>query len=199
MSHQATQFNLPPELFIWLKGASKKAKEKGEKANNTLVGHIKEEYYIKSSPKKFLKFLVQCASSEVFNKQLAKVTCVSENRPLYLHSLWVNYMKKHEFNPPHNHSGILSFIIFVKIPYDLKEEEKKFVMGNKKNLLSHTSKLAFLNTGPDGSILIDCLNIDKSFEGKMLMFPSAQMHEVFPFYTSNNYRITVSGNLRLKV
>ena len=43
------------------------------------------------------------------------------------------------------------------------------------------------------------LNVDKSFEGKMLMFPSKQMHAVNPFYTSDGYRITVSGNLKIKV
>ena len=195
MSHQAGQFNLPPELFIWLKGACKKAKEKGEKANDTLVGHIKEEYHIKSFPKKFVEFLVHCTSSEVIKKQLAKLSSLSENRPLYLHSLWVNYMKKHEFNPPHKHTGVLSFIIFVKIPYNLKEEENQFPITN----LQHTSKLGFLNTLSDGSINLKVINVDKSYEGKMLMFPSAQMHEVFPFYTSDDYRITVSGNLRIKV
>tara|TARA_R110000737_G_scaffold111493_1_gene144454 strand:+ start:123 stop:710 length:588 start_codon:yes stop_codon:yes gene_type:complete len=195
MSHQAGQFNLPPELFIWLKGACKKAKEKGEKANDTLVGHIKEEYHIKSFPKKFVEFLVHCTSSEVIKKQLAKLSSLSENRPLYLHSLWVNYMKKHEFNPPHDHTGVLSFIIFVKIPYNLKEEENQFPITN----LQHTSKLGFLNTLSDGSIKLKVIDVDKSYEGKMLMFPSAQLHEVFPFYTSDDYRITVSGNLRIKV
>ena len=195
MSHQAGQFNLPPELFIWLKKACKKAKEKGEKANDTLVGHIKEEYHIKSFPKKFVEFLVHCTSSEIIKKQLAKLSSLSENRPLYLHSLWVNYMKKHEFNPPHDHTGVLSFIIFVKIPYNLKEEENQFPTTNQQ----HTSKLGFLNTLSDGSIDLMVINVDKSYEGKMLMFPSAQMHEVFPFYTSDDYRITVSGNLRIKV
>ena len=199
MSHQATKFDLPPELFTWLKEACKKAKAKGERANNLLAGHIKEEYHINKFTKNFCKFLVACALSEGPKEHLAKVSCLSENRPLYLHTLWVNYMKKHEFNPPHDHTGVMSFVIFVKIPYDLKEEEKKFVMDSKGNHFSHTSKLAFLNIGPGGSILIHCLNIDKSFEGKMLMFPSAQKHQVFPFYTSNDYRITVSGNLRLKV
>jgi hypothetical protein len=199
MTHQATKFNLPPELFTWLKEACKEAKEKANKANNQLVGHIKEEYYIQSYPKNFVNFLGRCASSEGPKKHLDKITCLSEDRPMYLHTLWVNYMKKHEFNPPHDHSGAMSFIVFVKIPYDLKEEVKQFPMDKNKNQFSHTSKLAFLNTLPDGKIFLNCVNVDKSYEGKMFMFPSAQMHEVFPFYTSDDYRITVSGNLRFKV
>ena len=40
MTHHATQFDLPPQLFTWLKEACKEAKEKSEKANSDLVGHI---------------------------------------------------------------------------------------------------------------------------------------------------------------
>ena len=204
MSHQAVKFDLPPELFVWLKGACKKAKAEGEKANSYLVGHIKEEYHINKFAKNFINFLLRCASSKSLNKHLVKVTCLSEDRPLYLHTMWVNYMKKHEFNPPHNHSGVMSFVIFIKIPYDLKEEEKQFLMDRKRRLsstprLNYTSRLAFINTLSDGSIGLQTIDVDKSYEGKMFMFPSAQLHEVFPFYTSNGYRITVSGNLRLKV
>jgi len=199
MTHLATKFELPPKLFTWLKGACTKAKAEGNKANTHLVGHIKEEYYINSFPRNFVDFLLRCASSEGPKEHTSKVTCLSEDRPMYLHTFWVNYMKKHEFNPPHNHSGVLSFVIFVKIPYDLKEEAKKFIMKEKKDHFSHTSRLAFLNVKSDGSIGVETIAVDKSFEGKMFMFPAAQIHEVFPFYTSNGYRITVSGNLRLKV
>ena len=216
---KVSSFELPTEVFSWLKKACNEAKQKGNKANKHLLGHMKEEYHLAASTqqinqtkkwkeiqfvkmnKDFLKFLLQSASSKSFSQYLLDVTCLSEDKPLYLHSLWVNYMKKHEFSPPHTHSGVLSFIIFVKIPYDLKKEEKKFVMDHEYgyNFCTHTSKLAFLNTSSDGKIFIDCVNVDKSFEGKMLMFPSAQMHQVFPFYTNNGYRITVSGNIRLKV
>ena len=33
-----------------------------------------------------------------------------------LNNFWVNYQKQYEFNPLHDHSGIYSFVIFVKIP-----------------------------------------------------------------------------------
>jgi len=180
------------------------------------LGHIKEEYHLVASTpsgggvyfvgidKNFINFLLQCAATKVPNSHLTHISCLSQSKPLYLHDLWVNYMKKHEFNPPHNHSGVLSFVIFVKIPYDLQEEENQFTIDSspkpyKLQMQNHTSKFAFHNTTPEGTILIDCLNVDKSFEGKMLMFPSAQIHEVFPFYTSDDYRITVSGNLRIRV
>ena len=35
-------------------------------------------------------------------------------------------------------------------------------------------------------------------ERVMLVFPAALQHAVYPFYTSDDYRISVSGNVRLK-
>ena len=43
------------------------------------------------------------------------------------------------------------------------------------------------------------LDVDKSFEGQMVMFPSKLQHLVYPFYTSDDYRITVSGNINFWV
>ena len=63
---------------------------------------------------------------------------------------------------------------------------------------TYTSQFAFLNISYDGTIRCDGIEVDKSFEGKIIMFPAKQLHMVFPFYTSKGYRITVSGNIRLK-
>ena len=37
--------------------------------------------------------------------------------------------------------------------------------------------------------------IDKSWEGVMILFPADTAHQVYPFYTSDDYRISISGNL----
>ena len=62
-----------------------------------------------------------------------------------------------------------------------------------------TSKFNFVNVNPNGKIISTTAPVDKSFEGKMFMFPATQSHLVYPFYTSNEYRITVSGNIKVKV
>ena len=188
--------------FDFLKKECVKAKERGMLYNKTLVGHIKEEYQMPGISKSLHTYLCSVASThknfESFNKRL---DVLSENKPLYLHSFWVNYMKKHEFNPLHNHDGIYSFVIFVNIPYDLTEEENYFADVSIKESKSEiqTSKFNFVNINPDGRIVSTIAQVDKSFEGKMFMFPASQFHIVYPFYTSDDYRITVSGNLKIKV
>ena len=40
--------------------------------------------------------------------------------------------------------------------------------------------------------------VDKSWEGKGFFFSSDRIHTVYPFYSSNEERITVSGNIYFK-
>ena len=198
----ATQ--LTDEDFRWIKKEVVKAKKIGVKKNKTLAGHIKEEYAMPGINQSFNNFLLGNASThEIFKLYNSRLNVISEHRPIYLDSFWVNYQKKYEFNPLHDHTGVYSFIVFVKIPYDLKKEENYFpdvsppytAEGEQKQ----TSKLNFVNINPNGQICTIAVPADKSFEGKMFMFPSKQMHLVYPFYTSNDYRITVSGNIKVKV
>ena len=43
------------------------------------------------------------------------------------------------------------------------------------------------------------LFIDKTWEGTIVMFPSWLNHSVYPFYTSDDYRISISGNIVVKI
>ena len=191
-------YELPEEHFTSLKRWCTEAKTRGESLSNRLVGHIKQEYKINNFSEKFENYILNCSAQPPVFQTWEKLSVNSEDKPIYLEKLWVNYQKKHEFNPPHDHAGFVSFVIFVNIPYDLNDEELCYPnLG--KNTRPHTSKFTFINPGSDGKIKVDPINVDKSFEGKMLMFNANQMHEVYPFYTSDDYRITVSGNLKFKV
>lgn len=198
--NRAVPFVVPPKAFAWLKKAANKA---NRNANKTLIGHIKKEYHIDNISEEFKKFvLVDCLKHPAIVGMTNRINILSAPCQFYIDDLWVNFQKKHEFNPPHTHSGLYSFVIFVKIPYDLKKEERHFseIEEDAANVrFNHTSKFAFLNADYSGEIRCDLLNVDKSFEGKMIMFRAKQSHQVFPFYTSNDYRITVSGNLKFKV
>jgi hypothetical protein len=117
---------------------------------------------------------------------------------LEIFSLWVNFMKKYEFNPPHNHSGKFSFVIWYKIPYDLETEmryspSKRLDTGN----LAGTFQFLYPYFSEEGLSLTN-IRADKKYEGKICIFPSYLHHSVFPFYSSDKYRISIAGNLKVK-
>jgi len=41
----------------------------------------------------------------------------------------------------------------------------------------------------------EILNVENGWEGRVVMFPAKLLHVVYPFYTSNGYRISIAGNL----
>ncbi len=108
--------------------------QRGVKYNDQLAGNLQHEFLLKESKKHtynlvaplFLEFDKQ------FNNYISKNPLLPENSPIELKDLWVNFQKKYEFNPIHDHTGIMSFVIWLKIPY-LMEEELKAAPGSSAN------------------------------------------------------------------
>ena len=46
-----------------------------------------------------------------------------------------------------------------------------------------------------GQIAVNNLRVDKSYEGTIIIFKSNLRHLVYPFHTSDDYRISISGNI----
>ena len=96
-------------------------------------------------------------------------------------------MKKGEYNPPHDHSDYLSFVIFLKVPDEIIKEQDDFV-GNSAG----PGSLSFLyGEGNRQSITYQSV---KPKERDIFIFPAWIKHYVAPFY-SDVTRISVSGNI----
>jgi hypothetical protein len=117
---------------------------------------------------------------------------------------WVNYMKQHEFNPLHFHIGLYSFVIFMKIPTHWKEQHE---MNNDEfrtwvdSIPWHqqASDFVFVWGGEENRILKENFQLSPEDEGRILFFPAWLQHMVYPFYECEEERITISGNIILKI
>jgi hypothetical protein len=107
-----------------------------------------------------------------------------------LKRLWVNYQKRYDFNPLHIHSGLFSFVIWVQIPYDIKKEQEQYVTNGNE-----TAAFMFQYNTALGGLDTEYLYIDKTWEWKIAFFPARLNHGVNPFYTTENTRISISGNI----
>jgi len=182
---------LPQDIFETLKNDINFNENKKNKYNKELVGNIENEYqFVKCNPN-FVNFIEKNAT-DFFIKNGGKI----KDDKIELKSLWINKQKKYEFNPLHNHSGLVSFVCWVQIPYKLEDELN---LNNCKN--SNTPKnslFEFVCNDYFGNITGKKLMIDKTYEGKCIFFNSKLHHQVYPFYTSDDYRISVSGNFVIK-
>ena len=182
---------VPETLFQWLKDVALEAKKNGKDYRSKLAGQLSEEYEIKDRSGEFESWLATCSTTGNVYQSWKEMVVLNENAPIMLSNLWVNYQKKHEFNPMHNHGGLFSFVIFINVPYDLEEEDKFF--PEKKD--PKTSRLCFVMNSPMGVPEEVAIPVDKGFEGKMILFDAKLPHMVYPFYTSDGERITASGNV----
>ena len=96
-------------------------------------------------------------------------------------------MKKNEYNPPHDHSDDLSFVIFLDIPEEIKQEQKDY-----EGQSGGPGSLLFLY-GEGNRQAITYQGIQPN-NGDMFIFPAWVKHYVAPFY-SDVTRISVSGNV----
>jgi hypothetical protein len=184
---------------IVIKRLNKYVKESKIKWNHTLAGNINKSSYLEDTDEWFWKNVLSPCTTEYLkrfgNKILPKI--LNKNCEFFLNSFWVNFQKKYEFNPLHNHGGVFSFVIWLKIPFNTKKEKNlPFV---KHANVSKAADFEFNYTDLLGDITSWSYAIDKKSEGRMLFFPSKLQHQVYPFYTSNKDRVSVSGNICLNV
>jgi hypothetical protein len=188
---------LPVDLFNYLKIEIQNLRGKvGQQSR--LAGNIKEEWNLEPCIPVFNNYILNLINKHPLHldyllKERKKFVVEGRTPPLQLINFWVNFQKKYEFNPVHNHSGLFSFVIFVQIPYDL-EKERKEGPGSLSNS-NFTSCLQFHTTGLLGRHQDEVIYVDKSYEGGIYFFNAETMHCVYPFFTSDDYRITVSGNV----
>ena len=168
---------------------------KGEKHNNYLAGEIEHEYKIipQFQTKQYVKELAQRFENESHhiyqNYFPVPILGISD-------SMWVNFQKKYEYNPIHKHYGIFSYVIWYKIPFTFENELKYNYQTDKSNCPHGKFTFIYPNAFSNQANIVEArLPIDNSKEGYIAIFPSSLSHMVYPFYSSDEYRITIAGNV----
>jgi hypothetical protein len=168
------------------------------KFNPYLAGRIEKEFALNQS-----ELLLPYVSKLCHNLHI-KIFPKAINEPVEFNfsskttgvpELWVNFQKKHEFNPLHSHTGFYSFVIWLKVPFYIEDE-----MALAANKEANASPPGFSFTYVDPVSIPGCIRnidipVDKKYEGKIVVFPAWLNHKVDPFASSDDYRISISGNL----
>jgi len=192
---------LPEDVTKDIWKAIKKARKKPENMKGELAGNISSSIRLDADSPQLAEFL-NTILPEFINSHIESYgapwrAVMKEGEGFNLESLWVNFQKKHEFNPPHDHSGVFSFVIWMQIPTSYAEQ-KKLPVCAESNADNHISNFAFSYTNTMGRVSTFAYNMEKEAEGYMVMFPSQMLHQVFPFYESDGERISISGNVDIR-
>ena len=192
---------LPEDVVENIWKVINEAREQPEDMKPELAGNISSSIRLDASSPLLEKFVSEVLpsfiDSHIQNYGSPWRAVIKEGQGFNLDSLWVNFQKKHEFNPPHDHSGVFSFVIWMQIPTSFAEQRELPICAdsNADNVISN---FAFSYTNTLGKVSTFAYNMEKEAEGYMVMFPSQMLHQVFPFYDNEGERISISGNISIE-
>tara|TARA_B100000963_G_scaffold2022_1_gene1568 strand:- start:185 stop:859 length:675 start_codon:yes stop_codon:yes gene_type:complete len=167
----------------------------GVDAKHTLAGNIESQKFALYPEKEFVSFInphilnylqeIYLRVKEIYSNTFSKQKLINPKNLDVRYDLmqgpWINFSKKGEFNPMHNHSGKISAVIFIDAPHELEIERDEspysmkssscleFVFGNQHTIINPKT-------------------------GMMYLFPSYLWHLVYPFNTDVE-RISMSFNI----
>tara|TARA_B100001175_G_C19278566_1_gene527672 strand:+ start:60 stop:749 length:690 start_codon:yes stop_codon:yes gene_type:complete len=205
------EIDLSENILDYLWKISNKAKNKKISHKNKLAGNISNSYCVEDENNYFYNEVLKPALNTYgkFHNENHPILqfpyaidCFVDNTikdfKFKLDGFWVNYQNKHEFNPNHNHSGVYSFVIWLKIPYDYEDQCKlpQFKETKKCDLKPGCFQFTYYDILGTSRKKTYSLNKEEH-EGKMIIFPSLLSHEVFPFYDIDEQRVSMSGNIYL--
>ena len=156
-----------------------------------LAGHIKKENIYEDQDKKWFIDNFQDYFIPYFKKLQDKLDPnyyygMDPFKEIWLATLWINFMKQGEYNPPHNHEGAFSFVLYLQVPEELKKEDRAF-----EGQGSGPGTISFMY-GEDQKNVRTAHGVDPALN-ELWIFPASLKHTVPPF-KSDVERISVSGN-----
>ena len=207
----AQMYKLPQQMIDYLWERIEIAKKKPKCYKKHLAGKISHSYLLDDPQNLVIRNLYDILFNPIdnpnmfnfMNKEIGRTHQKKMNTPEnvkeviqpYLESIWVNFQKKGEFQPLHSHSGIFSFVIWMDIPYH-HEDEAKLAFSRSSSPGSTGGNFSFAMTSEvSRSVAEYFIKLSPEKNGYCCLFPSDLSHQVYPFYTSDKDRISISGNI----
>ena len=180
-NYGVVQTRLPKELYdLLLKECLNNKNKKPMISGLTQEGVAKHFFISKKNTNEITTFVGKMIDeyNKKFPPYIANLNFLDKNLPFGFSAPWINYQKKNEYIPLHKHDGIFSYNIWMKIPVEsIFEFSFNSIIGTDLNYK---------------------LKLNKKDEGRVILFPSLLHHLVYPFYKSEETRISIAGNILLK-
>ena len=177
--------------------------KRGQEPYPNLAGNLYGSYALENNNTFYnsiidplVRYWIKVYGDDIFGNQIKLIPWVSANMETYLNDWWVNYQHEGDYNPLHDHGGIFSFVIWMKIPTDWRDQKK--LPRSTHSTSSTVSNFQFVYTNHLGKITSHTYYMSPEIEGRMLFFPANLKHTVYPFYDCKEERISISGNISVR-
>lgn len=187
-------------------------------ARYTLAGKIDKEYFLpEENLSEIFEYLVPYVESYVArmskmnpNNTDAHIKDIIEGLIPQFSRPWVNFQAAKEYNPPHTHTGHLSYVIYLDIPSEMYQEENISTSSPNGSIDFFYGSFTYTEDFDRDPHYND---IDKQYRylsrpivnvnlepvtGTIFFFPSYLYHFVHGFNNPKLSRISMSGNIQLR-
>jgi len=176
---------LPKKLYSNLLKECLEAKKNKKLISGLTNKGVPQHFFVEKNHKELMVFIEKMLIAyEHSFPNLSDIKVSTQNVSLGYDIPWINLQKQHEFVPIHLHTGIFSYTIWMKIPYDSTKEE-------------YSGNFQFIYVDVTGASRSEIIKLSKEDEGTIIMFPAKLNHIVWPFYNNKDTRISISGNIML--
>jgi hypothetical protein len=176
---------IPDDLFKKLKIECLNFIDKEKMISGLTSQGVADHYYLEYNNTELFDFLKEWV--EKYDKKynyLKGFKVLNKEAPLIFKKPWFNIQKKGQFIPMHTHDGVFSYSIWIQLPSLNINNNDKFAGCFEiqyQNILGARFNRKIL--------------LDKNSEGRFVLFPSMLTHCVYPFFDTDELRISVSGNI----
>ena len=188
------QTKLPQDIVDRLWSYIKNAKKN---YNHSLAGNISKSLLLVDENDYFMNHvigpIVQLYVSHTHSPIWIRRRHTHHSKSIVMEKFWVNFQNQTEFNPLHCHSGLVSFVVWLKIPTHYKDQYELPICKNSN--APSASDFQFTYNDILGNPQSYNIPMSPDQEGWILVFPSQLWHQVYPFYNCDEQRISISGNV----
>ena len=165
--------------------------------NDSLAGNIEKSLRLDDEDNFFMDYVVGPIANLYINHtnsvRWVQKNHTIESKSLVMNRFWVNFQNQHEFNPIHHHNGIVSFVVWMRIPTNNQEQHSLSMCKNSNAPLA--SDFQFTYSDVLGNHQDHIIEMGEYQEGWILVFPAQLRHQVYPFYNCDEQRVSISGNI----
>lgn len=170
---------IPKKLYDELLSESDYAESKNPDlvSGCTDKGVVKHKYLVDTKDEFFKYIRTLFLTYDKNFPTFKNIKLLTKDLDFNLDNPWLNYQRKGEYVPNHIHDGLFSYSLWLKIPIK--------------------SKFEFIYTNIIGNIEQYAIHLTEEDEGKIIFFPAKLPHTVYPFFDSDDVRISISGNISI--
>ena len=105
---------------------------------------------------------------------------------------WCRVSQDGDYQSIHDHQGIFTFVVWLKIPFE-GEDERQVQAGFRPE----ASDFVLIYPDTCGQLMKKHYRLNPHMDGMMIFFPSDMNHLVYPHFTTEEWRISIAGDIAL--